>query len=300
MKTHVSTVYLFRVIIIGVLGLLFPWPAFTQSKPQVLTTTPASVADSSPQTYDLEIAHGVLLQPREPGKKLEATVGNVVDALRERYPDANIVLTPGLAKLEVSDLKLRAAHLDEELQAIEVASGDKFRHSHESAPGGADSGLVILRPQPGPGTTRVVEAFNLDPYLQWIAGKNSGNNQNKDQVSRYVLGDLQKMIENTIATLKQGESGGADQPTFQFHPGANVLVVIGTQESVNVARKLIKALPGEGFIETSAQASPDASDAESRAKAQEDFMRRYGLMTRGRNLSAEPPEKPTPASGQSR
>jgi hypothetical protein len=53
-------------------------------------------------------------------------LGNVVDVLRDRYTNANIVMSPGLAKLRISDLKLRAGHLADELEAIRVASGGKF------------------------------------------------------------------------------------------------------------------------------------------------------------------------------
>src|SRR5690348_16130782 len=50
--------------------------------------------------YDLEIVDGILVQD---GKKENATLANVVDVLRARYPEANIALAPGLGKLEISD-----------------------------------------------------------------------------------------------------------------------------------------------------------------------------------------------------
>src|SRR5207248_148278 len=110
------------------------------------------------------------------GHKLEPTLANVVDALRERYNEANIVLSPGLAKLKISDLKLRGGRLMENLEAIRVASGGKFDWTSPGVQGGPamvdpatglpasaavvepNTGLFILRdPAPTPETERMVE-----------------------------------------------------------------------------------------------------------------------------------------------
>src|SRR6516164_3654869 len=71
-------------------------------------TTPI---DTKVSGYNLEIIDGKLVLP---GGKVEATLGNVVDALRDQYTEANLVLAPGLAKLKVADLKLRAGRLLDE------------------------------------------------------------------------------------------------------------------------------------------------------------------------------------------
>ena len=84
---------------------------------------PAAVTAAKAGNYDLEIKDGQLLRPTG---KVEATLANVIDALRDRYTEANIVLSPGLANLKIADLKLRASGLGEELQAVRVASGEKF------------------------------------------------------------------------------------------------------------------------------------------------------------------------------
>src|SRR5262249_28890699 len=80
--------------------------------------------NKTPQvSYDLEISNGTLVLE---GKKTEATLANVVEVLRARYQQANIVIAPGLAQLKISDLKLRAGQLVDELEAVRVASGEKF------------------------------------------------------------------------------------------------------------------------------------------------------------------------------
>jgi hypothetical protein len=42
----------------------------------------------------------------------------------------------------------------------------------------------------------------------------------------------------TLARLRPGEK----LPEFQFHPGSNLLIVIGSPASVDVTRKVIAAL----------------------------------------------------------
>jgi hypothetical protein len=84
--------------------------------------------------YALEIVDGTLLHK---GHKTEATLANAVDALRDLWPEANIVLAPELAKLKVADLKLRSVgQLQEALEALRVASGYRFEW-RQGLPGGA-------------------------------------------------------------------------------------------------------------------------------------------------------------------
>jgi hypothetical protein len=47
--------------------------------------------DANPAGYDLQIVDGQLIRP---GGKLEATLANVVNALRDQYTEANIIFSP--------------------------------------------------------------------------------------------------------------------------------------------------------------------------------------------------------------
>src|SRR5262249_2359842 len=129
--------------------------------------------------YDLEIVDGQLLRN---GRKIEATLANAVDAARDRYPEANIVLSPGLGKIKIADLKLRAGLLADELEALRVASGGKFDVQGASGPNppidpntgmpvaGArnlNTGLFVLH-QATAQNERVVAAMNIGPYLEWL------------------------------------------------------------------------------------------------------------------------------------
>jgi len=260
----------------------------------------------SPPRYDLEVVDGKLFRD---GKILEASLGNAVDVLRERYPDANIVLSPGLAKLKVSDLKLRAGRLEDELEALRIASGEKFGVQAHVGPNGpidpatglpthgnkAASDLFILKGEVSSHeTTRTIEAFNIDPYLQWVEHKSA---KQEEDVPK-SLEELNSMIRDAILQLNPNGFIESDFPSFSFHSGAHVLVVTGTQQAVEVARKIIRALPGEEVLQASfvgdrlrLVTTPEAREAEA---ADEAFRKRYGL--KPRPASTAVPEKSPPTT----
>lgn len=213
--------------------------------------------------YELVIANDRLAWA---GGSTEATLGGAVDALREMHPNANIVMSPGLSKVKLADLKLRGSRLPEELEALRVASGGKFDWVGPGSPmpniaspsaidpatglpaAGADPnvGLFVLRePMPTPETHRMVEAFNLEPYLEWLRTKQDSkeSSEGREQQIQKSLGEIEEIVMETIAKLKRGEGSAADAPSFQFHRGANLLIVIGPAEAVDVARRIVMALP---------------------------------------------------------
>jgi len=228
-----------------------------------------AAADSEPAGYALEIENGKLVRNSGDGRNREATLDNVLDVLRDNYTHANIVMAPGLAKVKIADLKLRALQLPEELEAVRVASGYKFEWhgpgdnlvaggvqlGSESAavnpatglpvsPGEAASqfnaGLFVLRePVPTTENSRMVEVFNLSPYLERL-------HKNDSDVATH-LNQIEGIIGETLKGLDQGDS--AHSPTYQFHSGANLLVVIGTKEEIDVTRKVVRALLGEPDFE---------------------------------------------------
>ena len=287
--------------------LAAPAPGAEKKPPESAKPSHAPALSSD---YDISIVDGVFVWE---GQKLEPTLGNLIDALRERYSEANIALAPGLAKLKISDLKLRTGRLTDELEAIRVASGGKFAWLCPGSPEpnmpvgplamdprtglprpapDANTGLFILRdPAPTEENERVVEAFNIGPYLEWVTGRTNpaqetlmSHKDPKAQHDAEVPEDVDKlnlMIRETIATLKQGKFNDTDQPSFQFHRGANLLVVIGTREAVDVARKVVSALPGQAFLGGRAPGSGPHFGSEagpSPASAQDEaFRRRYGL-----------------------
>ena len=63
--------------------------------------------------------------------------------LRERHDGANIVLSPRAPNLTISDLKLRATSLEQELEALCVTSGNQIMWSF------GNPGPAGLDPRPG-------------------------------------------------------------------------------------------------------------------------------------------------------
>ena len=181
MKKSISLRLFFIVLSFAATLAWFAQPVLAENKPP----SPAGPTQSG---YDLEIQDGQLVSSGNE-RGLEATLGNVVDALRDRYTKANLVVAPGLAKMKIADLKLRAGNLAEELEALRVASGLKFEWvgagsaGPNIAPGAGaqavdpttgqliaipttetNAGLFVLRePTPTPETSRTVEAFNIGP-----------------------------------------------------------------------------------------------------------------------------------------
>ncbi len=290
---------------------------------QAAENKPSLPVESAKSGYDLEIKDGQLVNAPK-GRGAEATLGNVVDALRDQYTKANIVLAPGLAKLQISDLKLRAGHLADELEAIRVASGAKFdwmgpgsagpnmppsltmtidpTTGQPTAPAATESntGLFILRePTPTPETERTVEAFNIGPYLQWLREKQDQKEApdlREQEVAKSLL-ELEKIVTATLESLKQG--GAVEMPSFRFHRGANLLIVTGTRYAVEVARKVVNALPGQAGLAVG-ETSPSGPFGVSGMNPE--LAKRYGLhgmnpeLARRYGLLPAPAAPPTPVT----
>ena len=228
--------------------------------------------------YDLVISGGVLLEAD--GRQSTAELSAVMDALRKRYTQANIVFPPELSTIMLADLKLHAHDLPEMLEAIRVASGNKFdwkapgtEYIDTVAPKPAstidpqtglpiattapdvNAGLYVLRVPPASfiPPPRVVEAFNIGPFLDrkiLEARSRQQSEINRDELERFSMaitdGEVQRLQENiinTVASFKQtSENNVAASLKFQYHSGASLLVAIGPRDEVEVVRKMMSAL----------------------------------------------------------
>jgi hypothetical protein len=191
--------------------------------------------------YSLEIERGRIVQPPSQSGQ-EAKLKNILNVLREAYLNANIVAAPGVADLVIEDLKLRALSLPEALDALRVASGNKFAWQSAEPPqqGNIDAatgrptaasyvGLYALsEPAPTPDTYRTVAAFNLTSYL----GEQLNGRSDR-------LKQVQEIVSEALKPLSPPNTPPAE---FQFHAGACLLVVIGTREQLDAARNVINAL----------------------------------------------------------
>ena len=246
-----------------------PLPLDAQEKPSPNRpgVAPGPASATAPE-YTLEIVNGKLslaqpkvlrtLSKRSGTGEIAsvATLISIVDILRDMHPEANIAMSPEIANVKIADLKLRATSLDDELEALRVASGDKFiwlklgtmaivdpTTGQPIAQAPSQTSLYSLMPNESKAavTKHTVEVFNLGPYLQ---RKGTARDSSIKEIEQIIL-----------ATLRQikGDDYGDDAPTYQFHSGANLLIVIGRPEVLELARKVVSALDeqaslGGGFV----------------------------------------------------
>jgi hypothetical protein len=286
-------------------------PGFAQTtKPAPKETAPPKQAapTRSESPYSLEIADGKFVRDE---KKVDATLENVIDLLRDLAiqrtgEPPNIVLSPGLPRIQIGNLKLRANSLEQELEALRVASGYKFMWSTGDAGQGIDptTGLPITQPRPAdasslylltegpnaPDTKRQIEVFNLSGYFQSLGPP--GDNKEREKLKEEHLERIMKIVTETVHVFNLGHATQVDRPDSQYYSGANLLVLIGEPEALEIAAKVIGALPGihrapdasrhgAGFGGGRAGAPPPAPGKSSEmTESQRMFYERYGVAPR--------------------
>jgi len=214
----------------------------------VLTAPRARAEDAS-----FHIVHGQLTDTAQ-----EATLSNAVNYLQRRDQTVNIVLPAELGQIKIGDLQLRDAPADLALRALSEASGSKFVVKDQRSELGTAKPLFILeagQPPPPPPSDVTVQAFSLTGYLEHMKfealSRKVTNTSGQDTEFEENLGNVCEIITDTVAAQQSflSQSGGAavplKPPTFKFYKAADLLIIIGSQEAVETARKIVNALPGE-------------------------------------------------------
>lgn len=173
-----------------------------------------------------------------------ATIENLSKYLRAIDPNLNIVLSPDVGHITIQNLKLNSRNPFSISQAVSVASGGAI-----VGPGGGgglgfggglrgmERSLTFIANRPPPEKPSV-EVFNLSGYIQTL-GKVD------DKVIGQKLDELEhNLIFPTLDSLHILQTGDT-VPTFKYHPGTKLLIVIGNREAIEVTRKIINALSGE-------------------------------------------------------
>jgi hypothetical protein len=250
----------------------------------LLLSLPRAGADetnSNPAKYDIEIKDGGFSVSGNL-TTYGADLRNVIEHLfRQRYPRASFILSPELLDVEIADLKLGNVQgavdaIKTELEAIRVASGNKFTvKANWPTPGVPNSGVFLLEANPAASpsknTKKIVEAFNLSALsrkfdaiqqqldeammnlslLQRQYGEKHPDVQAKTSQIAMLQGKLGEALEQEYAILNQiqtvvnetlGNLGLPGIKDFSYHKQMNLLVVIGSQEQIDVTRKVVNAL----------------------------------------------------------
>jgi hypothetical protein len=100
-----------------------------------------------------------------------------------------------------------------------------------------------------------VQAFNLTGYFEHRKFEAlNGHPENPPEQNGNVeqdlakLGDLIKDVAAAQQSLSSQQGGTVipvNPPSYKFYKDANLLIVIGSPEAVETARKIVNALPGE-------------------------------------------------------
>jgi hypothetical protein len=148
-----------------------------------------------------------------------------------------------LGSLKIDDLQLRNAPLDLALQALSVASGNKFivkeLNSKETP-----SLLYMLETNNTSAPQTEVEAFNLSGYIQHIKSSAPDPKKWEEQIGRNV-DRIQSIIRQVVDEQRGLEKTTGVPLKFEFFNESDLLIVIGPPDAVMTAGKIIRALPGE-------------------------------------------------------
>jgi hypothetical protein len=179
------------------------------------------------------------------GKEVPASLSNLIKVFRVLDTNANIVMDPALAEIQIRDVKfhspswrtdsLHRLSLNEPLQALAVASGNKFTVTMRG------ESLYVIEPtrfpmggQSNKADDRTFEVFNLSNYL----------GRADEQTELNQVDELEKIITDTLHEVYPVSSHIApESPDYKFHLGVKLLIVTGSNNAISVAKKIISALP---------------------------------------------------------
>jgi hypothetical protein len=243
-----------------------------------LGAQPPSPAPVPPGMFALEITRGTIVGTDQKGKRVSATLRNVVDGLLALAPYHGISVNyVGLENLVIDSVSLRLtsapSSLDVALAALAEASGRAFQVQRFSP---TDILLVPARPV-GAGA-RSVEAFNLTPLLvrkdlqevdlrverlatvykdlllQFTHDHprvRAAKEQLDDATARRktagakpgmdsqsLVARIQETVEATVAMMRSSDTS----PNFMYHPDTRLLVVVGGPDTLDAMRKIVAAL----------------------------------------------------------
>ena len=230
-----------------------------------------------PNEREIIVKNGVMPAWVGPNKELHvqvpATLENLVTRLRCEFLEANFFASPKIASRSVSDFTMRYQNVEEALRAICIATDSEVSWRDENNPlkvdpaTGLPAGLLTMAdgklPKPmyvlfetptvaskEKAETKVqVEAFYLGDYFKSLPTIASDDaRRTRDNNELHQIEELIKVTCDRAQRIAEELNPHAKNPAFgastQFHGGTQMLVVIGDADSVAIATKIIKALPG--------------------------------------------------------
>ena len=236
---------------------LAAWPA--QGQPATVKPPEAGEKAAAPN-FNLKVEQNqVWVRPPSPDQHWEslgpATVGNAVKALRDLYPDKTFAVDPRVAVVPVADLILIIRDDDPttDLAALRTSCGGRFGFHEENALYTVEyNNLTDV--DPSTREDRRIECFNLTRYLQREKALAKGDANNNKGAAAGGVADMTggKQAEAAVARLQDiiGQSisdfdPSISPPHFRFYADAQMLILIGSHRAIDIAAKVIYALPGQ-------------------------------------------------------
>lgn len=202
-------------------------------------------------TFNIQIENGqLILAPLKDRQtpwtatheySVPATIDNLSKYLGVIDTNLNIVLSPGVGDIVISNLKLSTRNVRAVHQAIAVSSGGAILNNDVSGANfggmngnGMGATLTFVGANSQSNHRPSVEVFNLTGYIQSL-GKVD------DKVVAQKVDELKELILFTLTDL----NSSTELPNFKFHSGTKLFIVIGKPEAIEVTRKIINALSGQ-------------------------------------------------------
>jgi hypothetical protein len=239
------------------------------------SSSPAARTLHPHEVFNLDIIGGVF-EPK-PGVRQKASIGHLVEFIREIMPGLNIILSPGTSEIMIQELRLRSVGVREFLQSLMVATDGRVQWRQlDSAPYGTPAYSLMSRPAREQATE--IEVFNLSPYINRVLGagipprsspvgarggqadsKQPGARQSvtDDQLQTYSAwraagskpdqDELDKLLDQILSITHETVTFANDSELdrrmdWRFHKEARLLVVRGTPKAIEVVRKVVNAL----------------------------------------------------------
>jgi len=246
---------MFRILLTTVSMAAFapgPWPVCGQQAP-----VEAVREANAPIVEHLKVQDGQIFK-RQPGPGANwvdcgiANVGNAIMALRDLYPSATFAADPQVAEVRLTDVVVRADDPMTDLEALRTCCGGKFNLNYQQR------GLFTLEANnltehnSSAAAERKIDCFNLTGYLQREKALGTDETNTNNGMPGFpnplamkqseAVARLQDIIEQTIEDF---DPTARRDLHFRFYGEAHLLIVIGSNRALEVAAKVIDALPGQ-------------------------------------------------------
>ncbi len=218
-----KTISLYRFLFLIGLACAFPGLAEAQSA----RNASAAAVEAKPTPFTLEIRDGQLM---EGGKATQdATIGAIMEYLKKQNAYFSLALGPGVASVKVGDLILRLPEFEIASICQAISNCTAGAVSAVSVDGSGSWTLAMRESH-----DREVAVFNLTNYL-------NPDGKAEDKAIQDKLASVTDIIFKTLRDLDPTFSDST-QPHYQFHKGANLLVVTGSHQAMQVAGQVVSAL----------------------------------------------------------